>query len=166
MNKVTTNLTYIDLLKLQFNMFFLTPLSYVVFVSIWIVAAFGVYNQECFSCYENKYLELFLQSGERLFYAIIILFIFSTVAVLLSSSKKNGILGTHHFEILENGLFETTEANETLTKWTAISKVKQSKSLLYIQVSSFQIHIIPKNSFETEDGFLDFAKTLNSYIKL
>jgi len=87
---------------------------------------------------------------------IFILLALSIVLTVLSSSKKNGVLGEHEYEIRTNGLFESTEANETLVKWNSIKRIIKSKNYIFIEVSLHLFHIFPRRYFGLEDEFTKF----------
>jgi len=80
----------------------------------------------------------------------------SFVFILFSSSKTNGTLGHHEYEIGAEGLFEKTPVNESLSKWAGIHEIRVVGPYLVFRISSFLFHIIPKRSFATEQEFVAF----------
>lgn len=84
--------------------------------------------------------------------------IFSFAFILLSSSKTNGIIGVHEYEISEEGLHEKTAANEGLSKWEGIQEVTIAGPYILFRISGYLFHIIPKRSFVSLDAFNDFFK--------
>lgn len=63
------------------------------------------------------------------------------------ATKGSGVLGTHHYEIREDGLFEATDVNETLTKWSGIYRAMRNRSNLLICENRKHYHVIPIRAF-------------------
>ena len=82
--------------------------------------------------------------------------IISMVFILTTSSKSNGILGEHEYEITSEGLLEKTKANEGLSKWSGIQEVRKAGSFILFRISGYLFHIIPKRSFESDEEFYEF----------
>lgn len=82
----------------------------------------------------------------------------SFVFILFSSSKTNGTLGHHEYEIRAEGLFEKTPVNEGLSKWAGIHEIRVVGPYLVFRISSFLFHIIPKRSFAREQEFVAFVE--------
>jgi len=90
----------------------------------------------------------------------------SFVFILLSSSKSNGTLGHHEYEISAEGLFEKTPVNEGLSKWAGIQEIRVVGPYVVFRISSFLFHIIPKRSFSTEQEFIAFVEaSRNAWMK-
>ncbi len=83
--------------------------------------------------------------------------VFTMISILFMSTKSNGILGQHEYELTTEGLYERTSANEGLSKWKGISKIRIVSSYVLFQISGYLFHIIPKRSFESEESFNDFV---------
>lgn len=100
-----------------------------------------------------------------IFYLVLILlfvFLFGVAMSIFTPMLKRGVLGKHNFEFRENGLFESTEYNETLHKYRSIGKVFTRFGTIYIQISGFQWHILPKRDFasvEARRKVLEFIKS-------
>lgn len=84
--------------------------------------------------------------------------LFSFVFILFSSSKTNGTLGHHEYEINADGLLEKTPVNEGLSKWAGIHEIRIVGPYVIFRISSFLFHIIPKRSFDTEQEFAAFVE--------
>ena len=84
------------------------------------------------------------------------------VQILVASRKRNGILGEHHYEIQKDGLFERTEANEGLAKWSGIERILKPKRFIVIGITGFLFHIIPRSAFKTEQEFEQFFMELRA----
>jgi hypothetical protein len=97
-----------------------------------------------------------------LFFAIVVVFnvllwmVIWTVFVVLIAvintlvfSSVPGILGAHSFEIRDAGLFESTDANETLQRWHAVRKVVRTRRHLFVLIGPHLVlaHVIPLRAF-------------------
>ncbi|MDP4145418.1 MAG: YcxB family protein [Bacillota bacterium] len=78
---------------------------------------------------------------------------------------NEGIIGEHTIEICEDGLREITKVNNSLYLWSGISKIKQDNSYVYIYVEKYTAHVIPKNSFKSEDEAIQFFSDALKYWK-
>jgi len=85
-----------------------------------------------------------------------------TMAFLLAGTffKNTGALGEHELEIKNEGLFERTEANETLSRWSAFHKVFATRRALYIFVTDTTFHAIPRRFFSTPEHMRDFQSEI------
>lgn len=80
----------------------------------------------------------------------------SLVFIVFTSTKSNGILGFHEYEVTPDGLLEKTEANEGLSKWAGIQEVRKAGPFLLFKISGYLFHIVPKRSFGSEEEFQEF----------
>lgn len=78
--------------------------------------------------------------------------------ILATSSKSNGILGEHEYELTSEGLLEKTNVNEGLSRWSGIREVRKVGSFVLFRISGYLFHVIPRRSFESEDAFLEFIE--------
>ena len=75
-------------------------------------------------------------------------------------SEQGGILGKHTFRISDEGIWESTEHNNNLTKWSGILSVETTNKFIFIFVDTHMAHIIPKRYFNSEDDsnyFINFV---------
>lgn len=86
----------------------------------------------------------------------------SLLFIVFSSKKSNGILGLHEYEIMPDGLFEKTSANEALNKWSGIQEVRKVGPFLLFKVSGYLFHVLPKRSFATVEAFHEFYEMAQS----
>ena len=78
------------------------------------------------------------------------------VATALQVSSGSGVLGSHRYEIRDAGFFESTTANETLTRWSAIRRVTRNRRYTLISLTWWLFHLIPHRAFPdaaTADAF-------------
>ena len=129
--KVTTNINRADLIRLNL---YLIPRLKSTYISILIytvlVFAFLVWMHGFPSDAKDWCSILFGSIGGGIG-AIFVGTVFSLFSILLMSSKKNGILGEHEYELSTEGLFEKTDANEGLSKWSGIAEVKEIGNYLF-----------------------------------
>lgn len=74
----------------------------------------------------------------------------------LQVSTMKGILGSHTFEIREDGLFESTCANQTLTNWLVIPRAVRTKRYILVSLTWWLFHLIPRRAFSdatADDAF-------------
>jgi len=87
----------------------------------------------------------------------------SQALMLLGSKETNGILGEHHFELSPEGIRESTRANETLQRWLGVQSLIRSPSAIYVRVSAYQYHIVPRSGFDTDQAYDAFWQLANQY---
>lgn len=80
-------------------------------------------------------------------------FIISLFFILLASSAKSGVLGRHTYRLTEEGLHESTAANEGLQKWQGIQTVGKSKTLIFLRINGYLFHLIPRRAFGSAQEF-------------
>lgn len=78
----------------------------------------------------------------------------------MAANRQSGVLGTHNYTITGEGLFECTEANEALVKWSGICSVKITKNHIFVGINSYLFHVLPKRSFSTEKEYCEFGEAL------
>lgn len=89
--------------------------------------------------------------------------VFSMITILLMSSSKNGILGKHEYTLSPEGLHEKTSANESLSKWVGIAKVKVVGPYLLFQISGYLFHIVPVWCFDSKKHFNEYVSASKEY---
>ena len=97
--------------------------------------------------------------------AIVFIWLMSMLQVYFGSNARSGVTGVHDFEIRDEGLFERTEANETLTKWASVKSVSRHGDFIYVEVGPALFHVIPRNSFGSEAEFLRCLKALQRRVR-
>ena len=85
--------------------------------------------------------------------SLIAVWFMSMLQVFLGANARSGVIGLHEFEIRDDGLFERTEANETLTKWPSIKSITRHSNFIYVEVGPSAFHIIPRSGFSTGAEF-------------
>lgn len=159
--QVTTNITRFDLLA--FNLYVIprmrsTYITGIVFALLCFAFLVWKDGSPCTKADWVKYSIISVSSGLG---AMIGGSVFSLIGILFMSSKTNGILGAHHYELLESGLLEKTDANEGLSKWQGIAEISESKNYILFRIAGHLFHIIPRRCFLNEpegELFLTNAK--------
>ncbi len=78
------------------------------------------------------------------------------------ANSRDGVLGAHDFDIREDGLFESTSANETLTRWSAVKGIHQYGDYICVEIAPELFHLISRNSFASETEFKQCIQLLKS----
>ncbi|QIF02815.1 YcxB family protein [Roseimicrobium sp. ORNL1] len=79
-----------------------------------------------------------------------------SILTALQVSTMKGILGSHTYEIREDGLFESTCANQTLTNWSVIPRAVRTKRYILVKLTWWLFHLIPRRAFSdvaADDAF-------------
>lgn len=76
--------------------------------------------------------------------------------------EGQGILGLHKIRIADDGLYESTEVNETKAAWKAVSMITSDRYFVYIVIGDAMAHAIPVPAFKdiTADAFEAEARRL------
>ena len=83
---------------------------------------------------------------------------------LTGEGKNKGLLGGHTITITEEGLTETTEVNESRSSWEGIEKIEENEQYIFIYISAYQAHVIPKCAFASEKGEREFIEQARFYL--
>jgi hypothetical protein len=62
-------------------------------------------------------------------------------------SRNSSILTTHTLTLDESGVAEETPTGHTHTKWSGIVNVRQNRSFIFLYVSEYGAHVVPKRAF-------------------
>ncbi len=156
--EVNVNVNRLDLFKMQFILLFRIGANYVAFGIVFGLMAIATSSV--------------LLKGEIIvwFFSFIILgTIVSAIMLLIgiliqtmTASAEKGFIGNTLFKIEESGFYEHTEGTETKTNWVSIAKLYKSKNYIYVRISAFRIHIVPKRAFSNENEFNEFYNLIKS----
>ncbi len=78
---------------------------------------------------------------------------------------SDGVLGMHEYELQDDGLFERTAVNETLTKWERIKGISRAGQYLAIELPQGAFYIFPRRSFANEDEQLAFHAEVSARLQ-
>jgi hypothetical protein len=90
--------------------------------------------------------------------ALLASLLFSLAYIATAPSLGAGVLGAHTYAFTDNGLLETTSANETLIKWGGAQSVSERRGLLHIEVARGLFHLIPRRAFESDAIYSEFCR--------
>lgn len=125
-------------------------IAYMVIIPIILFVAFQVLDMELvYSAVSAVVLGVLLD---------IYFFVRLKSKIMKLPEKKSGLLGEHIIELSEDGIKESTDVNESFSKWDGVHSVKRDKSHFYIFLNSMAGHIIPRRSFVSEDEAEQFYK--------
>ncbi len=150
--KVTTNINRIDLIRLNLTLIprlkstYISILIYGVLIFAFLVWLHGIPNDVRDW---GKVLIGAICGGVG---AILVGILYSLISILLMSSKKNGILGGHEYKLTSEGLFEKTDANEGLSKWSGIAEVKEIGDFLFFKINGYLFSRNTQTQFPKQRG--------------
>src|SRR5258705_13948635 len=145
---VDVDLTRFDLLRTVLGVPWRLPL---LSLALWLpVFAYNFYVQMSSSHYDWSGRNLFVSAFVGVFMGTALL-LFWVLLMLVSSqlraSYKAGILGRHRFTIVDEGLLESTVANETLSKWQSVAAAWRTRRYIFVRILLCAIHSIPIRAF-------------------
>jgi hypothetical protein len=161
--EITTNLVRSDLLKLNLSVALRSKGTYYFIFGISLFVLFFSFYKRGLPDSPKLWATVCLIALSSGFLGAALSFATNFVCLLLMSKQSNGVLGIHHYQISEAGLFEKTDANETLTKWSGVLSVKVHGSNLFIQIAPGLFHTIPSRSFSDSKAFIDFANATRKF---
>lgn len=158
--QIKTFLTRKDLVLLNLYVFLRLRSTWVLFFALWVgFVVFRIFSNGMPSS-NDELLLLVVSHGVGAVVGIFGLLLWCIFWILVTANKKSGVLGEHEYRIEEHGLFEQTDANETLTKWRSVVSIWKTRIFILVRVNSYLFHIIPKNAFATSKGFEAFYDEL------
>lgn len=111
---------------------------------------------------------------ESAFIAVLQLTLFAMLPVLFAffvsaftavlSAAQPGVLGEHRFETRDEGLFEATTANQTVTNWSCVRGLATLADKIIIRLTGLRYHIIPKSAFLSPQHERDFVSALSQQL--
>jgi predicted neutral ceramidase superfamily lipid hydrolase len=160
--EVKVEISRVDLVRLSLYIMPRQKQFWIIFIIFWSVSAYGVMGSGSFGAELVSYMLLIASSTIFALIGILVSFLINQIYVLVISTKRSGNLGSHEFEIIQNGLSELTTANHTITNWSGMLSIRKSKAYIFVQINHFLYHIIPRRHFSTEEDFLSFYNELQS----
>ena len=161
--KVHTNLSKLDLLRYNILVF---PRIAVTYKSIAILSLLLL----LFLCWSNGipdssrgWLVLVFSSVFGGMFGVLFGFVYCLVMILLTSKKKDGVLGEHEYSISEDGLYEKTLANEGTSNWNGVQKINVYGNYLLFQIPGNMFHILKRSDFDNTEHFEKFIALSKSY---
>jgi hypothetical protein len=153
-----------DLVWMNVYLAYRAPANWSFLLFIWLgMSGMYLYRKGLSQGVQGIAEQLIYNAAISLF-AVVAMLVLSVTFTVISSSKKSGVLGEHEYGIKEDGLLETTEANETLVKWTSIKSIIKTKNFALVQINWYLFHFIPSRSFSSQGEFEGFVSELNGKI--
>lgn len=160
--QVDVNITRKDLVRINL---FLWPRSKWTWIYMYglfaLCMAVAIINMEGFSAAYLGIMVLITAS-------IAVVFSFLAFALCLSiniaaASPRTG-LGAHHYRLEEEGLRESTDINEELSKWKSFDRLWKSRNYIVLKKHWAAIHIFPARCFDSRAQFDEFHAVIAAKI--
>ncbi|GJL91295.1 YcxB family protein [Hyphococcus sp.] len=81
-----------------------------------------------------------------------------------AASPRTG-LGAHHYELKEEGLRESTELNEEISKWKTFDRVWRSKDYILLKKHWAAMHMFPARCFDSRKRYDAFYDAIEARVK-
>jgi hypothetical protein len=94
----------------------------------------------------------------------IVVLIFGLWRSVRRATEADGVLGEHLFELRENGIFEKTIANETLSAWSSVRSLRRVPGYVLVEVPRGAFHFIPERCFADASEYEQFWQELNAHV--
>ena len=78
-------------------------------------------------------------------------------------NRRNGIIGKHKLSISPEGITDTTEEGESLTRWTRVESIDISEHYIYFSIIPRGVQFIPERAFSGGNSMKRFFDTARSY---
>ncbi|ABK61709.1 MULTISPECIES: YcxB family protein [Clostridium] len=80
-----------------------------------------------------------------------------------SAAKRQDILGKRTFELYNKGIKEVSEIKNQMRTWKSVRDIKEDKDNIYIFLGGFEVNLIPKRSFESQELSQEFYDKCMEY---
>lgn len=154
--EVSARITKLDLVKMQFALFFKTKAYFLYFVLI----VFFLLITSLDSIEKSGIMMWILPNLVISVFVLFIMIVASVLMLLLTATSAKGFIGNQTFKITDSGFSEVTEGTETISSWNAIEKIYKTKQYIFVRISAYRFHIIPKRAFQSDEEFEQFATLL------
>ena len=127
-----------------------------IFIPLYGARIFSIHTLQSEKTGETYYL-----SYTVLLVGYVILFwqffsLLTATAMVLGTKRSGGALGPHHFEIRDDGLYESTPVNQSLFRWRAFHRISGNSHGIELFLGWWHVFLIPLRSFpnrETAQAF-------------
>jgi hypothetical protein len=156
----STHIAKADLMRTQLRVF-LQPAPLLKGLVLWtvIVAAVLIFWFGPKKAFSNLPV-LFLSAFGGAIGSCAVVLLSELARLWLFSDRVPGLLGTHHFELRDDGLFEKTESNETLSKWASIVDIQSGEDWINVEIQPGMFYYIPPGTFPDAAQFAAMAEEL------
>ena len=158
---VEANIKRLDLLKMQVYLLFRVPANLYFFALIWIAMAIVSWSLL------GKYgLAVYLLSVSIVaVFAFLAGLPFTILMQLVLATEKQGFIGPHTFEIRDDAFVEVSSGSSTTTRWGNIARIFVFRKYLFVMISMYRVHIVPRRAFRSDDEFRQFIDAVQSRIE-
>lgn len=154
--EIEANITRFDLLKMQIHLLFNSKESlYNFLICFFIVGAFAWKRVE-----ETGLVFMLVVAFLTSLFIYFVFVGLNCAFQLVFSNKKNGFIGNQSFRLTDWGFEERNRGTETKTSWANVGRIYKAKNALYLQITGYRLHIIPRSSFASCEEFLDFTSKI------
>lgn len=161
--EITTNHSRLEHLYLQLYLIPRSKALWIMGFLLWAWLSYATFSSRELSgdvvCTFCTLLSVSIVSSIWTTLIMLALCVIGLVVSVFSVSFLPGILGKHYFVLREDGLFEATDANETLTKWKGIRSIKRYKNYTMVWIGA-GFYSIPKKCFEGQEQYEEFGSEL------
>lgn len=81
------------------------------------------------------------------------------------NAAAKGVFCEHLLKVDDEGVFETTEVNTSLSKWQAVEKVEENDKHIFIFKNSVDAHVIPKRCFASSEEAQSFFASAQNFFQ-
>ncbi|MCX2781185.1 YcxB family protein [Microbulbifer thermotolerans] len=160
--KIETQITKKDLIHLSCHFFPRSRGTWIYFIMLFLGFFAFISYKDGFTFSQKSMLIGVVASFIGALVSTLIAWLWNLGCILLTSNTKSGVLGKHEYVITDEGLSESTEANESLIKWSGIDDVKINKNYILIRINQYLFHIFPRRSFSSLSKYEEFGNVLSS----
>ncbi|USD23093.1 YcxB family protein [Microbulbifer variabilis] len=162
--KIEAHITKKDLINLSCYFFPRNRGTWIYFMVLFLGMFVFLSYKDGFTFFTKSTLIGVVSSFIGALVATLIAWLWNLGCILLMSNSKSGVLGKHEYVITEEGLSESTEANEALIKWSGIDNVKINKNYILVRVNQYLFHMLPRRSFSSLAKYEEFGNILSSRV--
>ena len=160
--KIEVHITKKDLIKLSCYLFPRSRGAWIYFVVLFLSMFVFLSYKDGFTFSSKSVLIGVVSSFIGALLATLVAWLWNLGCILFMSNSKSGVLGKHEYVITEKGLFESTEANESLIKWSSIDEVEINKNYIIIRINQYLFHMLPRRSFNSLAKYEEFGNILSN----
>lgn len=161
--EITTNLSRFEYFLLHVHLFFRSKAIWTIAFLIWASQFYSTYSSfEPSGDAVCTFCALFAAFVVSTIGATLIMLVLGTIGIFASVFFANftpGVLCEHKFVLKNDGLFEATDVNETLTKWKGIKSIKLYKKFIVVWIG-IGVYTIPRKYFNSQEHYEEFGTQL------
>ena len=161
--EITTNLSRFDYLLLNIHLAIRSKAVWLIGFFIWVSQFYSTYSglerSEDVVCTVCTIFAAFVAATIGATLIMLALVSFGILVSVFLANFTPGVLCEHKFVLRDDGLFESTEVNETLTRWKGIGSIKKYKKGIIVWIG-IGVHSIPRKYFDSQEQYEEFGSQL------